>query len=137
MMNRISWGEFIPLKEIYSYWRSSRLWRNSIWRSTTQMLKIIFSLHLFATTVMTFTQIVHHFNLYIYLMRTRGDQLMSSFETQIYYKLMITFITYYFAKIGLIIWACESGKNQAMDISTTVYDVFNSISDKQIKYEVD
>lgn len=102
---------------------------------TVQMLKIIFSLHLFATTVMTFTQIT--FNLYIYLRRTRGDQLMSSFETQIYYKFMITSITYYFAKIGLIVWACESGKNQAMEISTTVYDVFNSTNDKQIKYEVD
>jgi len=39
-------------------------------------------------------------------------------------------------KIALIVWACETGKNQAMDIRTTIH-VFNSINDKEIKCEVD
>ena len=36
----------------------------------------------------------------------------------------------------LIVWACETGKNQAVKIGTTVHDMLNTISDEQIKYEV-
>ncbi|XP_024878644.1 putative gustatory receptor 28a [Temnothorax curvispinosus] len=36
----------------------------------------------------------------------------------------------------LTVWACETGKNEAMEINSTVYDVFNSTSNQQIKYEM-
>ncbi|XP_071637223.1 uncharacterized protein [Temnothorax longispinosus] len=45
-------------------------------------------------------------------------------------------VTYYSIKLMLIVWACETGKNQAMEISSTVHDVFNNASNKQIKYEM-
>ncbi|TGZ50468.1 Uncharacterized protein DBV15_04237 [Temnothorax longispinosus] len=35
-----------------------------------------------------------------------------------------------------IIWACETGKNQALEIGTTVHVVFNSISDEDVKNEL-
>jgi len=36
----------------------------------------------------------------------------------------------------LIVWACETGKNQAQEIRTTIHDVLNSTRDEQIKNEV-
>ncbi|KAL6259632.1 hypothetical protein P5V15_009548 [Pogonomyrmex californicus] len=99
--------------------------------NTVQMLKVIFGLHLLVTIVMTFTQIT--FNLYFYLMRIHGGNSMSN---QFYYKYFLTCVTYYSIKIILIIWACETGKNEAKKIGITIYDACNSINNKQIKYEL-
>ncbi|XP_018351459.1 PREDICTED: uncharacterized protein LOC108753963 [Trachymyrmex septentrionalis] len=44
--------------------------------------------------------------------------------------------TYLFIKTILIVWACETGKNQAQQISTSIYDAFNSTTDEQIKDEL-
>ncbi|XP_024870996.1 uncharacterized protein LOC112454045 [Temnothorax curvispinosus] len=100
-----------------------------------QMLKMVFSLQILSTTVMTFTQVT--FNLYFYLMQIKADASMSNQERQFYYLYFITIAIYYLIKIVLIVWACETGKTQAVEIRSTVHDVFNSISNKQIKYEVD
>ncbi|XP_071563981.1 uncharacterized protein [Temnothorax nylanderi] len=99
-----------------------------------QMLKMVFSLHLLSTILMTFTEIT--FDLYYYLMKLHGVEPLSKEEIQIYYNICITAVTYYFIKLVLIVWACETGKNQAMEISTTVHEVFNSASNEQIKYEL-
>ncbi|XP_071563964.1 uncharacterized protein [Temnothorax nylanderi] len=99
-----------------------------------QMLKMVFSLQLLSTTVMTFTQVT--FNLYFYLMEIKGDASMSNQERQLYYLLFITTSIYYLIKIVLIVWACETGKTQVVEIRSTVHDVFNSTSNKQIKYEM-
>jgi len=69
--------------------------------------------------------------------RVQGGVSMSKQEKQVYYDSFITSVTCYIIKIMLIVWACETGKNQAMKINTTVHEVFNSTSDKEIKYEVD
>jgi len=45
-------------------------------------------------------------------------------------------IMYYVAKITLIVWACETGKDQALQIGATIHDVLNSIGDNEIKSEV-
>jgi len=34
------------------------------------------------------------------------------------------------------VWACETGKNEAIKIGTTIHDILNSIRDVQIKDEV-
>ncbi|XP_018058023.1 PREDICTED: uncharacterized protein LOC108693531, partial [Atta colombica] len=39
-------------------------------------------------------------------------------------------------KMILIVWACETGKNQAQQISTSIYDALNSTTDEQIKDEL-
>lgn len=39
-------------------------------------------------------------------------------------------------KMALIVWACETGKNQAQEIRTTIHGVLNRTSDGQIKDEV-
>ncbi|XP_011696465.1 PREDICTED: uncharacterized protein LOC105455106 [Wasmannia auropunctata] len=102
--------------------------------NTAQMLKTIFSLQLLSTIVVTFTQII--FNLYFYLVRVQVGVPLSNLEKQLYYELFITSVTYYFTKVLLIVWACETGKNQALEINTTVHDAINNISDKEIKYEL-
>ncbi|XP_071637222.1 uncharacterized protein [Temnothorax longispinosus] len=51
-------------------------------------------------------------------------------------KVVTNGVTFLSIKLVLIVWACETGKNQAMEISSTVHDVFNSASNKQIKYEM-
>ncbi|XP_011691283.1 PREDICTED: putative gustatory receptor 28b [Wasmannia auropunctata] len=43
---------------------------------------------------------------------------------------------YYFIKLLLIVWVCETGKNQALKISTTVHDMLNSIKNEQLKLEL-
>ncbi|XP_028047944.1 uncharacterized protein LOC105835796 [Monomorium pharaonis] len=101
---------------------------------TVQKLKIIFSLQLLSTIVKIFIQIT--LNLYFYLVRIQVRS-MSYKENQVYYKYFISTIAYCLIKIVLIVWACETGKNQAAEISIRVQDTFNSASDKQIKYEVD
>ncbi|XP_039314590.1 uncharacterized protein LOC113003103 [Solenopsis invicta] len=101
--------------------------------NTVQMLKIIFSLQLLSTISLTFIQIT--LNLYFYLVRVQVRS-MSYRENQVYYNYFITAITFCLTKIVLIIWACETGKNQAAEISITVQDILNSTSDKETKYEL-
>ncbi|XP_071637187.1 uncharacterized protein [Temnothorax longispinosus] len=101
---------------------------------SVQTLKMVFSLHLLSTIAITFIQIT--LCLYYYLMKLHGGEPLSKEEIQIYYNACIMAVTYNSIKLVLIVWACETGKNQAMEISTTVYEVFNSASDKQIKYEL-
>ncbi|XP_012063697.1 PREDICTED: putative gustatory receptor 28b [Atta cephalotes] len=43
---------------------------------------------------------------------------------------------YYILKLALIVWACETCKNQAQEIRTTIHDVLNSTKDKHIKDEL-
>jgi len=107
---------------------------------TVRKLKMTFSSQLLCTIIMTYIYII--FNLYFYLVRIQeGLVSMNEQEKQSYYNSFVIFriipVTYHIIKIMLIIWACETGKNQAMKINTTVHEVFNSTSDKEIKYEVD
>ncbi|XP_071563979.1 uncharacterized protein [Temnothorax nylanderi] len=99
-----------------------------------QTLKMVFSLHLLSTILMTFLQIT--FDLYYYLMHTQGGIPMSNLQKQRFFSACITDLIYYSVKMMLIVWACETGKNRAMEIKSTVHDVFNSTSNKQIKYEM-
>ncbi|XP_012063698.1 PREDICTED: uncharacterized protein LOC105627029 [Atta cephalotes] len=49
--------------------------------------------------------------------------------------LMLTSIIYYVTQMMLLVWICETGKNQAQQIRTTIHDLLNNTSDKQIKNE--
>lgn len=56
-------------------------------------------------------------------------------EGEFWYLYFIMFAVYYTIKIVLI-WACDSGKDQAAKIGIIVHNLLNSTSDKQIKDEV-
>ncbi|KAL0128023.1 hypothetical protein PUN28_003336 [Cardiocondyla obscurior] len=48
----------------------------------------------------------------------------------------MVYISYYSLKIMLIIWVCETGKDQAMQIGITVHDLLNNTSNEQIQNQL-
>ncbi|KAL6263334.1 hypothetical protein P5V15_006131 [Pogonomyrmex californicus] len=108
--------------------------RHLIVSDALQLLNAIFSLQLLATIVMTFAEIT--FSLYFYIVQWQGGISIINLEKQIWYMYFIMSIAYYSIKITIIVWACETGKDQALEIGTTIHDVLISISDKQIKDEL-
>ncbi|XP_077260219.1 uncharacterized protein LOC143896313 [Temnothorax americanus] len=99
---------------------------------TVNKLNIIFSLQLPATVVMVFSEIT--FELYIYVVRWQ-DGVLITLDWQLF-DVLSTSMAYYSLKIMLLVWACETGKNQANEIGTTIHDVLISTRDEQIKDEV-
>ncbi|XP_011693447.1 PREDICTED: uncharacterized protein LOC105453306 [Wasmannia auropunctata] len=108
--------------------------RHLIVSDTVQTLNAIFSLQLLATIVMTFAEIT--FSLYFYIVQWQGGVAIIDLQKQIWYAYYITSVAYYSIKIAFIVWACDTGKDQALQIGTTVHDVLISTSDKQIKDEL-
>ncbi|XP_011859897.1 PREDICTED: putative gustatory receptor 28b [Vollenhovia emeryi] len=103
---------------------------------SVRMLKMVYSLQLVSTILMAFTHIT--FNMYFYFLALVQKSVpLTSVEKQVLYEYFITFIMYYIIKIALMVWACETGKNQAREITTTIYNVVNSTNNKQIKYELE
>ncbi|XP_018394391.1 PREDICTED: uncharacterized protein LOC108773164 [Cyphomyrmex costatus] len=101
--------------------------------NTVQMLNMIFSLQLLATIIMTFIQIT--FELYFYILYWQRNIVMLKVNN--FYSLFLKMsIIYYSIKIMLMVWACETGKNQAQQIGITVHDILNSVNDKKIKSEL-
>lgn len=101
---------------------------------TVQMLNIIFSVQLLSTTIMTFIEITFH--AYYYILRWKEGVTIINLDKQFYYAYLVVSMMFLVTKITLIVWACETGKNQASKIGTTVHDVINCTNDKQIKDEV-
>ncbi|XP_024884597.1 putative gustatory receptor 28b [Temnothorax curvispinosus] len=99
-----------------------------------QMLNMIFSLQLLATIIMTFAELT--FQLYFFIMHWKIGMLMSNLSDSLYDVYLMVSMTYYSIKIMLIVWACETGKDQAMKISITVHDLLNNTSDDQIRDEL-
>ena len=95
-----------------------------------QMLSMIFSLQLLATTVIIFSQI--SLILYYYILFKRYLLPVDI----LFDMLFLLYTAYLFIKMILIVWACETSKNQAQQISSSIYDALNSTTDEQIKDEV-
>ncbi|XP_071637366.1 uncharacterized protein [Temnothorax longispinosus] len=109
--------------------------RHLMANNTLQMLNMIFSLQLSATVVITFTRIT--FSLYYCLQLVLWPNVhITSSEKLISLTLFFTSIAYYFIKIALIVWTCETGKDQAIEIGITIHNVLNRINDEQIKNEL-
>ncbi|XP_039305867.1 putative gustatory receptor 28a [Solenopsis invicta] len=102
--------------------------------NTVQMLNIIFSLQLLATIIITFGEITFH--LYFHILYWQDGTILINIDDSLYATFLTISITYYFIKIALIVWACETGKDQAVRIATTVHDVLNSVSNNEIKAEL-
>jgi len=101
---------------------------------TVQMLIMNFSLQFLSTIIMAFIEIT--FNLYYYLVQVQKDVFVDDQIKQVFNEVFVTAVMYETVKIVLIVWACQSGKNQILEINTTVRDMYNSTSNKDVKYEV-
>ncbi|XP_018302341.1 uncharacterized protein [Mycetomoellerius zeteki] len=99
---------------------------------TVKMLNTIFSLHLLATIALSFKQII--FYVYFDVIKWQNGIFLN--HDRIYNSYFISIIIYYFTRFTLIVWACETGKNEAIKIGTIIHDILNSISDVQIKDEL-
>ncbi|XP_011705600.1 PREDICTED: putative gustatory receptor 28b [Wasmannia auropunctata] len=99
---------------------------------TVQTLNTIFSLQLLATIVLFYFEIT--FELYAYIVRWK-DGVLINLEWQ-FFDVLLASMMFYIMKVTLLVLACETGKNQAQEIGTTIHDVLNSISDEQIKDEL-
>ncbi|KYQ59868.1 Putative gustatory receptor 28b [Trachymyrmex zeteki] len=97
-----------------------------------RLLNIIFSLQLLATVIVTFVEITCE--LYHYIVHWQGEVIIT-FDRN-FLDTFLTSMTHYVMKVILIVWACETGKNQTREIGITIYDVLNSTRDKQIKGEL-
>ncbi|XP_071638476.1 putative gustatory receptor 28b [Temnothorax longispinosus] len=98
-----------------------------------KMLNIIFSLQLLATIVLTFSEIT--FGLYLHIIQyNRENGLFIKLDIKI--GLVFLNMIHHTVKMTLLVWACETGKNQAQEIRTTIHDVLNISRDEQIKNEL-
>ncbi|KAL6259643.1 hypothetical protein P5V15_009559 [Pogonomyrmex californicus] len=100
--------------------------------NAVQMLNMVFSLQLLAVVTITFVETT--FELYSYVVRWQGKVFISLDRRLL--DCFLTSMSYYVIKLALLVWFCETGKNQAQEISTIVHDVINSTSDEQIKNEL-
>jgi len=100
--------------------------------NTVQKLNIIFSIQLLATIINSFFEIT--FELYSYIVRWQ-DGIFISLDWH-FLDALLASMSLYIMRITLLVWACETSKNQAQQIGTTIHDVLNNTSDKQIKHEV-
>ncbi|XP_036148072.1 uncharacterized protein LOC118647375 [Monomorium pharaonis] len=106
--------------------------------NTVQMLNLIYSLQLLGTVILTFVDVT--INVYYYILEWKPNYNLFTntfIELRIlYYMFQLSTITFNFIKIVLIVWACETGKNEALQINTSIHDMFNSVTDDQVKEEV-
>ncbi|KYN14864.1 hypothetical protein ALC57_12973, partial [Trachymyrmex cornetzi] len=102
---------------------------------TVQMLNIIFSLQLLATVVMTLSIIT--ICLYFYILAAKASLVNMNFLMRVlFHAFFLLYMAYFFIKILLVVWACETGRAQAQQISTSIHDVFNVTTDEKIKDEL-
>ncbi|XP_018310316.1 uncharacterized protein [Mycetomoellerius zeteki] len=102
---------------------------------TVRMLNVIFSLQLLATVVIIFSTVT--ICLYYYILSSKSIFVnMNFFEMVLSHVYFLLYMAYFFIKILLIVWACETGKHQAQQISTSIHDVFNITTDEKIKDEL-
>ncbi|XP_011705597.1 PREDICTED: putative gustatory receptor 23a, isoform B isoform X2 [Wasmannia auropunctata] len=100
---------------------------------TVRVLNLIFSLQLLATVSISFIEIT--FELYFYIVRWK-DGVFITFDWY-FLDVFLTSMVYYILKLTLIVWACETSKNQAQEIGTTIYSVLNNTRNEQIKDELE
>ncbi|XP_011706392.1 PREDICTED: putative gustatory receptor 28b [Wasmannia auropunctata] len=100
--------------------------------NAVQMLNMTLSVQFLASIVITFFDV--SLNTYFYLVQWHGE-LVFNLDKQVG-DIYLLFILYYIIKMAFIVWACETGKNQAQEIHTTIHYVLNSIRDEKMKNEL-
>ncbi|KAL6259642.1 hypothetical protein P5V15_009558 [Pogonomyrmex californicus] len=106
--------------------------QHSMISDTVQTLNVIFCLQLLATIIISFSEIT--FELYSYVVKWE-DGIFISLDTQLI-DAFFTSMLHYVIKLVLLIWICESSKNQAQEINTIIHDVLNKTNDKRIRNEL-
>lgn len=99
--------------------------------NTLQMLNMIFNLQLLATIVLIFFASI--LELYFNVVEW-NDGLSINWNKAI--SIFLPSILYHIIKIALLVWACETVKNEIQETRFTIHDILNSTRDKQIKNEV-
>ncbi|KAG7188678.1 hypothetical protein KM043_008300 [Ampulex compressa] len=97
------------------------------------MLNATFSLQIVMTVVLTFAEVT--FSLYFYILQQEGGTSIDT-NKKIWYSYFVTSAVYYFIKLVLLAWACETSKNQALQIGVNVHEVLISTTNQQIKDEL-
>ncbi|XP_028047346.1 uncharacterized protein LOC105834681 [Monomorium pharaonis] len=97
-----------------------------------QMLNVIFSPQLLGTVMSYFMFII--FDVYFQLIQWQDG--ISFNLNKIYNGYFISFMLYYFTNMILIVWTCETCKNQTTKICTTVHDMLNNANNMQINNEL-
>ncbi|KAL6259644.1 hypothetical protein P5V15_009560 [Pogonomyrmex californicus] len=100
--------------------------------NAVQTLNTIFSFQLLTTIGITLTEFI--FELYFNAVQWHGRVSFNWKENS--YDLFLISLSFDVIKIILLVWSCETSKNQAQKIGTTIHDVLNSINDEQIKDEL-
>ncbi|KYQ59862.1 Putative gustatory receptor 28b [Trachymyrmex zeteki] len=106
--------------------------RHLMLSNAVQMMNIVFSLQLLAIILMIFS--ITTFELYFYIVHWR-DGILISFDDPLFDKCLMSII-FWATQMMLLVWICETGKNQAQQICTTIHDLLNNTSDKQVKDEL-
>ncbi|XP_011880403.1 PREDICTED: uncharacterized protein LOC105568936 isoform X2 [Vollenhovia emeryi] len=106
--------------------------RHLVISRTVKVLNTIFSLQLLATIFGFFSEFT--FELYFYVVHWQ-QELHFSIDWH-FLDVFVIHVAHYSAKITLLVWACETGKTEAQKIATTIYDILNKTTDKQIKAEL-
>lgn len=97
---------------------------------TVKMLNIIFSVQLLITIVTISCHITSQ--VYFNVIQWQDAMLFNQKSRDI----LLIFLIHHIILITLLVWVCETGKNQAQEIRITVHDLLNSTNDEQIKNEV-
>ncbi|XP_011705602.1 PREDICTED: uncharacterized protein LOC105460809, partial [Wasmannia auropunctata] len=71
----------------------------------------------------------------IIFIRWQDNGILISFDRHLF-DTSIMALAYHIGHLVFIVWVCETGKNQAQEIRTTIHDLLNNTSDEQIKDEV-
>ncbi|KAL0122262.1 hypothetical protein PUN28_007181 [Cardiocondyla obscurior] len=100
---------------------------------TVQMLKLLFSPQFLAICAEVFIEIT--FELYINIVQWNNG-ISIDLTQQINNIFLTSYMLYHVIKLIVTVWACETGKNQAIKINTTIHDISNSTSNKQIRNEL-
>ncbi|XP_011705835.1 PREDICTED: uncharacterized protein LOC105461040 [Wasmannia auropunctata] len=100
--------------------------------NAVQMLNMSLSVQLLVSIIIIFYDV--SLNTYLYLVQWHSE-LVFNLDKQVG-DIYLLYILYYIIKTALIVWACETCKNQAQEIRTTIHHVLNSTRDEKIKYEL-
>jgi len=99
-----------------------------------KLLNIIFSLQLLSIIAMTFLSTT--FEMYFYVQVRWQDGISISFNWHFLNTARLIARLFWITRLILLVWVCETSKNQAREIATTIHEVLNRTSDEQIKNEV-
>ncbi|XP_011880422.1 PREDICTED: uncharacterized protein LOC105568952 [Vollenhovia emeryi] len=99
---------------------------------SVQMLNIIYSPQLLATIVIVVIHII--FEIYFNVVQWQNGSI--TWTSKNVKMAVLVHLWLHLMTMLLITWVCETGKNEATKIRTTVHDALNSTSNEQIKYEL-